>query len=121
MELEPISDQPTGLGFSRRTGWCRPEKARFGSPGDGSFRDEERPLDGRRDPISSLGGGGSIYEPWPVRKSIGGVGISTPCGEASTRMISGFDTGLPEFRCVDGFRSRHVALSCPGDAYFVYE
>ena len=23
--------------------------------------------------------------------------------------------------CVDGFRSRHVTLSCPGDAYFVYE
>ena len=36
------------------------------------------------------------------RKSAGGVGISTPCREVS---------------CVDGFRS----LSCPGDAYFVYE
>ena len=39
-------------------------------------------------------------------QSAGGVGISTPCGEVS---------------CVDGFRSRHVTLSCPGDAYFVYE
>ena len=39
-------------------------------------------------------------------QSAGGVGISTPCGEVS---------------CVDGFRSRHVTLSCSGDAYFVYE
>ena len=38
--------------------------------------------------------------------SAGGVGISTPCGKVS---------------CVDGFRSRHVTLSCRGDAYFVYE
>ena len=95
-----------GLGFSHRAGWCRPEKARFSSPVDGSFRDVERPLDRGWDPISSRGGAGSTCEPWPIRKSAGGVGISTPCGEVS---------------CVDGFRSRPVTLSCPGDAYFVYE
>ena len=42
----------------------------------------------------------------PESQSAGGVGISTPWGEVS---------------CVYGFRSRHVTLSCPGDAYFVYE
>ena len=36
-------------------------------------------------------------------QSAGGIGISTRCGEIS---------------CVDGFRSRNVTLSCPGDAYF---
>ena len=40
------------------------------------------------------------------QNSAGGVSFSTPCGEVSF---------------VDGFRSRHVTLSCPGDAYFVYE
>ena len=35
-------------------------------------------------------------------QSAGGVGISTPCGEES---------------CADGLRSRHVTLSCPGEAY----
>ena len=39
-------------------------------------------------------------------QSAGGVGISTPCGEVS---------------CADGFRSRHVTLSCPGDAHLVHE
>ena len=34
----------------------------------------------------------------------GGVGISTPSGEVL---------------CVDGFRSPHVTLSCPGDAYLL--
>ena len=29
MELKPISDEPTGLGFPRRAGRCRPEKAGF--------------------------------------------------------------------------------------------
>ena len=39
-------------------------------------------------------------------QSAGGVGISTPYGEVS---------------CVYGFWSRHVTLSCAGDAYFVYQ
>ena len=46
--------------------------------------------------ISSRGEAGSTCEPWPIRKSAGGVGISTPCGEVSTRMISGFVPGLSE-------------------------
>ena len=33
-------------------------------------------------------------------------------------MISVFVPGLSD---VDGFRSRYVTLSCPGDAYIVYE
>ena len=41
-----------------------------------------------------------------LRQLAGGVEISTPCGEVS---------------CVDGFRYWHVALSCPGGAYFVYK
>ena len=83
-------------GFSHRAGWCRPEKARFASPVDGNFRDVERHLDRGWDPISFRGGAGSTYEPWPIRKSAGGVGISTPCGEVSTRMIYGFVPGLSE-------------------------
>ena len=69
---------------------------RFASSVDGSFRDVERPLDQGWDPISSRGGAGSTYGPWPIRKSAGGVGICTPCGEESTRMISGFVPGLSE-------------------------
>ena len=53
-------------------------------------------------PISSGGGAGSTYEPWPIRKSAGGVEISTPCGRYHVWMDSD-------------------PLSCPGDAYFVYE
>ena len=87
-------------------GGVDPRKARFASPVDGSFRDVERPLGRGRDPMSSRGGAGSTCEPWPIRKSAGGVGISIPCGDAA---------------CVDGFRSRRVTLSCPDDAYFVYE
>ena len=101
MELEPISDSPTGLGFSRRAGWCQPEKAPFAFPVDEIVGDVERPLDRGRDPVSSRDGAGSTCKPWPIRKSVGGVGISTPCGEVS---------------CVDGFRSQHVILSCPGES-----
>ena len=104
-----------------RKKWCRPEKARFAPPVDGSFRYVERPLDKGWDPISPRGGAGSTYGPWPIRKLAGGVGVSTPCGEVSTRMISVFVPGCRSCRCVDGFRSRNVALSCPVDAYFVCE
>ena len=106
VEREPISDYPTGLVFYYRAGWCRPEKARFASPVHVSFRHVERPLNRGWDPISSRGGAGSTCEPGPIRKSAGGVGISTPCGEVSR---------------VDGFQSQHVTLSCLGDAYFKYE
>ena len=33
--------------------------------------------------MSSRGGAGLTYKPWPIRISAGGVGISTPCGEVS--------------------------------------
>ena len=46
--------------------------------------------------ISFRGGAGSTCKPWPIRKSAGGVRISTPCGEVSTRMISGFVPSLSE-------------------------
>ena len=56
----------------------------------------ERPLDRGWDPLSSRGEAGSTHEPWPIRKSTGGVGTSTPCGEVSTRMISRFVPWLSE-------------------------
>ena len=84
------------IGVSRRAGWCRPEEVRFASPVDGSVRDVERPLDRGWDPISSRGGAGSTYEPWPIKKFAGGVGISTPSREVSTRMTSRFVPGLSE-------------------------
>ena len=93
-------------GFLTVQGGVDPRKLGFTFPVDGSFRDVERPLDRGWDRISSRGGAGSTCEPWPIRKSAGGLGISTPCGEVS---------------CVDGSRPRLVTLSCPGDAYFVYE
>ena len=74
----PISDSPTGLGFSPRAGWCRPEKAPFASPVDGNFGDVERPLDRGWDPISSRGEAGSTCEPWPIRKSVGRPGLGFP-------------------------------------------
>ena len=61
----------TGLGFSHRAGWCRPEKALFASAVDGSLRDVKRPLDRGWNPLSSRGGAGSTCEPWQIRKSVG--------------------------------------------------
>ena len=90
MKLEPISDLPTGLGSFHRAEWCRPEKAPFASPVDGTFRD----VKGDR-----WTGDGTLCPPkvelaqhahhgQSESQSAGGVGISTPCGEVS---------------CVDGF------------------
>ena len=63
VELEQISDYPTGLEYSHHTGMCRPEKDQFASPLDGNFGDVKRLLDRGRDSISSRGGAASTYEP----------------------------------------------------------
>ena len=109
--------------FFHHARWCRPEKSRFTSLVNGSIRLEV---------WNDLWiGDGNLHPPevelaqhtnrgQPENRP-GGVGISTPCGEVSTQMVSGFFSSCRSCRCVGGFRPRHVTLSCPGDAYFVYE
>ena len=60
-----------------------------------SFRYMERLMDRGWDPILPSWSWLNIRTP-ANRRSAGGVGISTPCGEVSTRMISVFVPGLSE-------------------------
>ena len=108
-----------GIGVSSPCGAVSTRDSSIFFPGLSRYM--ERPLDRRWD---------SILPRWSWlnirtianQRSAGGVGISTPCGEVSTRMISVFVPGLLELCSrVDRFRSRDVTLSCPGGAYFVYE
>ena len=91
------------MGFAHRAGWCRPEKASFASPVDGRFREAERPLDRGWDPEVELAEHAKHGQ--SESQSAGGVAIPHRAGKSR----------------VDKFQSRHMTLSCPGDAYFVYE
>ena len=50
-----------------------------------------------------------------------GLGFPHRTGRYQPAWYPGSSPGCRSCRYVDGFRSRHVTLSCPGDAYFVYE
>ena len=50
-----------------------------------------------------------------------GLGFPHRAGRYQPGWYPGSSPGRRSCRCVDGFRSRYVTLSCPGDAYFVYE
>ena len=50
-----------------------------------------------------------------------GLGIPHRAGRYEPGLYPDSSPGFQSCRCVDGFRSRHVTLSCPGEAYFGYE
>ena len=74
--------------------------------------------------LSSRGRAGSTYESYCSQSEIDRWGwdfhtvrrgINPDDIRVRPRVVAVVDV------CVDGFRSRHLTLSCPGDAYFVYE
>ena len=67
------------------------------------------------------GGAGSKYELQPIRVQPVGLGFPHRAGRYQPGRYPCSSSGCRSCRCVDGFRFRHVILSCPGDAYFVYE
>ena len=80
VELELISDQPTGLGFPHlAAGRCQPDKARFSSPVRRRSRYMERPLDRGWDPIFPRWSW-IIYQHHPIRDRPVGLGLHTVRG-----------------------------------------
>ena len=48
-----------------------------------------------------------------------GLGFLHRAGRYQPGLFPGSSSGCRSCGCVDGFLSRHVTLSCPGDAFFV--
>ena len=94
-------------GFLTVQGGVDPRKLRLLPRLMETFRDVERPLDRGWDPISSRGGASSTCEPWPIRKSAGRWGW-----DFHTVREGIMSAWIPIKAC---------DLSCPGDAFFVYE
>ena len=89
--LQPIRDRPTGLVFSHRAGWCRPEGILFSSPGCRSFSDAEGLLNRGWGPILP----GCHRSTRPSQSAIGSCDLgSTPCGAVSNRENSIFVPGV---------------------------
>ena len=49
------------------------------------------------------------------------LGFPHRAGRYQPGWYSCLSPGCRSWKCVDGFRSRHVTLSCPGDAFFLCE